>query len=386
MTAIRWTRSLSGVSFTSGIVAGLFVLVFCHGLSARFGEGLTFIAGAFAAVTLGLIAGAASLRGMKFQSRLGTILPCLLVAGWAIAFPQLADMAALACRSISLESLASPLVQYALACGVSLVLLGVPAACAARLGFAARSLRMGWLLSGLACGLFAAANLIAPWLGISWTASIAAACGAAILVARPRAEFRQAETVRPGRIAPATWMTAVLTTLAAAAGAAALCRLALQLFPSAEAEEWSAWAGFALGTAFGWVLSRRGQSDQRRRAVVRLLLSGGLALALPALLFGLLTECSLAVTASVSQASVLLLIRSLASAAFLLPLGTAWGAAVATLEPESSAEEDGSPAQTPFAAGLFLRLLPVPAPAIWPLAGCLRAERVSRRLQRAARF
>ena len=38
----------------AALVAGLYLVAFCHPLTARFGTGLTFVAGAFAAATVGI--------------------------------------------------------------------------------------------------------------------------------------------------------------------------------------------------------------------------------------------------------------------------------------------------------------------------------------------
>ncbi len=124
----NWSRSTAGGSFGSGMVAGLYLVVFSHSLTARFGSGLMFTAGALTAVTMGLLAGAIGSRGRPTRSKSRTIVACLMLAVWAVAFGFLGDWTQIAVRSISLEALASPLVQYAVALSVSLVLLGIPAA------------------------------------------------------------------------------------------------------------------------------------------------------------------------------------------------------------------------------------------------------------------
>ncbi|HEX4073133.1 MAG TPA: hypothetical protein VHX68_18275, partial [Planctomycetaceae bacterium] len=114
----NWGRSTAGGSFGSGMVAGLYLIVFSHSLTARFGSGLMFTAGALTAVTVGLLAGAIGSPGRPTRSKSRTIVACLMLAVWAVAFAFLGNWTQFAVRSISLEALASPLVQYAVALGV----------------------------------------------------------------------------------------------------------------------------------------------------------------------------------------------------------------------------------------------------------------------------
>ncbi len=326
--AIEWGRSTAGGSFGSGVVAGLYLVAFCHPLTARFGTGLTFVAGAFAAATVGTLVGAIGLRGRTAGSRWRSIVPCSVLAVWAMVFGWLADLTSLCCRSIALDAFASPLVQYTVAFGASLVLVGVPAACAARLSLGNSSIRVGWLLSGAAAGLVVAVHIVGPWFGMQWAAWIAAAGSLAIIGSRPLQTLGPTESARTIGFRLPALVGPVFASVTVGMAAAALGRLTLQLFPSAEAEQWIGWAGFLMGTAAGLVLSRRGSANEQRRMVVRLMLAGAFCMALPVALFAVLTDWFLGVTSSVSQVGLLMLIRGTSAAALLFPLGAAWGALV----------------------------------------------------------
>jgi spermine/spermidine synthase len=308
------------------MVAGLYLVVFCHSLTARFGSGLMFTAGALTAVTLGLLVGTIGSRGRPTGSKSRTIVACLMLAVWAVAFGFLANWTQIAVRSISLEALASPLVQYAVALGVSLLLLGIPAACAARLGFSSPSVRIGWLWSGAATGLVVTAQIVGPWLGLDWAAWIAVAGSALIIATRPRQPIAHTPAARTVGSRVAAIIGPVAASLAAGLGAAAFERLTLQLFPSAEAEQWTAWSGFLIGTAAGWILARRQTAEHSSRIVVRLVFASATGMAAALVLFATLTDWSLALTSSVSEVALLMLARGFAAAVFFVPLGTAWGA------------------------------------------------------------
>ncbi len=118
----------------------------------------------------------------------------------------------------------------------------------------------------------------------------------------------------------------MVASLAAGLGAAAFERLTLQLFPSAEAAQWTAWAGFVIGTAAGCDPGARETAEHSSRIVVRLVFASATGLAAALVLFTTLTDWSLALTSSVSQVSLLMLARGFAAAVFFVPLGTAWGA------------------------------------------------------------
>jgi hypothetical protein len=339
----NWGRSTAGGSFGSGMIAGLYLVVFGHSFSARFGSGLTVTAGALSAVTVGLLVGAIGSRGRPTRSKSRTIVACLVLAVWAVAFGLLSNWTQIAVRSISLEALASPLVHYAVALGVSLVLLGIPAAGAARLGFSSPSVRIGWLLTGGATGLLVTAQVVAPGLGVEWAAWIAVAGSAILIATRPRQPIAQTPAARRVSSRLAGVAGPVVTSLAAGLGAAAFERLTLQLFPSAEAEQWTAWAGFLIGTATGWILARRETAQHSSRIAVRLVFASATGMAAAVVLFATLTDWSLALTSSVSQVGLLMLARGFAAAVFFVPLGTAWGAILGRGEIPAGESHEASP-------------------------------------------
>lgn len=330
---LRAGRSVAGGSFGSGLVAGLYLVGFAHPLISRFGGGSTFFAAAVAATAFALFLGSLFVPARTRVSQLSTMVLCTLLALWAIAFGWLGGVAGLSCRSIALESFAAPVVQFAIGCAVSLFLIGVPVFCAARLSLLARSVRVGWLLVGAALGMIAAAHIVGPCFGIQWALWIAAACSFGVIATRASQPGEAAASPAAAQFASAQFsvLAAIGPHLAAAAagtGAAGLGRLTLQLFPSAEAAQWTAWAGFLLGTAAGWSFARRGFAEQRRQRVARIVLASAVGVALPVLLFGTITDWFLGTTAGVSQVALLMLIRAGSAAVLFAPLGAAWGALV----------------------------------------------------------
>jgi hypothetical protein len=319
--AVNWGRSSAGGSFAGGGIAAWYVVGFAHPLTARFGTSFPVLAGALTAAVVAMVAAASVPRRASAASRWRNALICLLVAVWAIAFGRLNEIAGLAYRWLSLDLLSRPLVQFAIAFAVSLLLLGLPIACATRLSLASRSARAGWLLSGAALGLVLAAQIIAPLFGVQWVLWIAAACSLVIVATRRQADAANQETILPSNV-----LWPVCGSVAAGIVAATLGRLALQLCPSAEGLEWTNWTGFLFGAAVGLALARRAKAESRRLATGWLLLAGALGAAVPVACFGILTDWSLAATASVSQLGLLLLIRIVAAASIFLPLGLAWGA------------------------------------------------------------
>jgi spermidine synthase len=325
---IRWARSTAGGSFGGGLAAGLYAVAFCHPLTARFGTGLTFVAGAFAAATFGLLIGAIGWGSRAARPRWQAIVPCAVLAVWAIAGGWLVQLSGLFCRSMDLDTVASPLVQAAVACGASLLLIGVPVACAARLSLGNSRPRVGWLLSGGATGLIMAAHFVGPWLGIQWAGWIAAVCSLAVIASRPRPSLRSVPPAQTSGFSRPVLIGTVFASLTAGMAAAALERLTLQLFPSAEAMQWTAWAGFLMGTAAGWRWTRRRLADQQRQTAAWLVLAGGFCTALTLVLFPVLTDWFLDVTSNVSQVGLLMGIRGALAAALLFPLGAAWASLV----------------------------------------------------------
>ena len=324
--AANWGRSTAGGSFGSGIVAGLYLVVFGHSLTARFGSGLTFTAGALTAVTVGLVVGAIGSRSAPdtIEKPNDRRLPDLAV--WAMAFGCLGNWTQIAFRSISLEPSRRPSCNTAVAFGVSLVLLGMPAACAARLGFSSPRVRIGWLLSGAATGLLVTAQIrrAAGWASSGPRGSPSPGAPSSLRLGRDsrlRKRLPREESVH----AIAAVVGPVVASLAAGLGAAAFERLTLQLFPSAEAAQWTAWAGFLIGTAAGWILRAAQTAEQPTRIVVRLVFASATGMAAALVLFTTLTDWSLALTSSVSQVGLLMLARGFGGGGFLRAAGHGLG-------------------------------------------------------------
>jgi hypothetical protein len=369
--AIDWSRSTAGGSFAGGVAAGLYAVAFWHPLTARFGTGLTFEAGTLAAGTVGLLVGAIASRSRKAGSRGRSIIACLLLAVWALAFGSLANVAGLCCKSIDLDTLASPLTQSAVAFCVSLLLIGVPAACAAQLGLGKSFLRMGWFLSGGTAGLLAAVYVVGPWFGIAWTAPIAVVCCLAVIASRSRPTIRTSESTQANNPGLRGAIGSVFASVTVGMMAAALGRLTFQLFPDAEALQWSAVGGFLMGTAAGLILSVRGSIDRQRRMAARLALAGAFCSALSVVLFSTLTDWFLGATASVSQVALLMSIRGTAAALSLFPLGAVWGGLVG-LCPRAAVSERSDESPSPQELGTHLDALLRSTPAL--LAGYLAAR------------
>src|ERR1700685_3604809 len=172
----EWIRSAAGRSFVGGLAAGAYAVLFWHSFAARFGGAPTIQAGAFAAITVGLVGGAIGARKLNPGGRAQSIVAGLLVAAWAAAFGPLCDAAAVCFQFVDLDVLASPFAQCAAGFGGALVLFAVPTAFAARFGFANPALRSGWLLVGIATGLLATVHVIGPWLALQWAAGLGAVC------------------------------------------------------------------------------------------------------------------------------------------------------------------------------------------------------------------
>ncbi len=319
--SIDWGRSSAGGSFASGCVASWFAVGFAHPLIARFGSSFPVLAGAFVAAILAMMAAATGARQRSDASRWQSLLVCLLVAVWAIAFGQLAEIAGSSYRWLSLEWLTRPYVQFAMALAASLLLLGVPIACVTSLSLASPSLRAGWLLSGAALGLVVAAQLVGPLLGIDWIRWIAAGCGLAVVVTR-----RPLHAANEGPIRSTALFWTVGGSLAVGIVAAALGRLTIQLCPSAEGLAWTNWTGLLLGAALGLTVSHRVATERRRLTIGWLILAGSLGAVLPLVSFGILIDGSLAATTGFSQVGWLILIRGVVGAGLVLPLGLIWGA------------------------------------------------------------
>jgi Spermine/spermidine synthase domain len=318
---INWSRSSAGGSFASGCVVACYVVGFVHPLSARFGTSFPFIAGALIATIMAMLSAAIGAGPIAEGWRRRTTIVCLTVAVWAIALERLNEIAGFGYRSLSLDFLSRPYVQFGMALVTSLLLLGVPIACATRLALGTPSARRGWLLSGAALGLLVAAQIIGPLLGIQWVLWIAAA-GSLMIVATRRATEDSTQEC-PSRSSNVVWQ--FCGSLAVGVAAAALGRLILQLAPSAESLQWTDWTGFLLGTAIGLAISRGPASERRQLTTAWLLMAGALGAVLPVVSFGILTDWSLAATAGVSQVGWLFLIRSVVVACVFLPLGIAWG-------------------------------------------------------------
>ena len=320
-SSVNWGRSSAGGSFAGGCVAAWYTVGFAHPLAARFGTSFPVLAGASAAAILALLAATmgAGRSGAAWQRR--TILVCLFVAVWAISFGRLTDFAAAGYHSFSLELLSRRLVQFALAFATSLALLGVPIACATRLSLGTSTGRVVWILVGAACGLVVATQIVGPFLGTQWVLWIAAASGLIAVATRRRLD----DSAQAQASGSTTVLWPLCGSLAVGIAAAALGRLTLQLAPSAEALEWTDWAGFLFGTAVALVLLQRAASDRRGLTVAWLLLAAAIGATLPVACFGTLTDWSLAETANVSQVGWLILIRAAFVTAVFLPLGFAWG-------------------------------------------------------------
>jgi hypothetical protein len=320
-STINWGRSSAGGSFAGGCVAAWYAIGFIHPLSARFGTSLPFQAGAITAAILAMLTAAIAVgHGVQGWRRRTTVL-CLIVAVWAITNGRLSELAGFGFRSLSLDLLSRVHVQFGMALVTSLLLLGVPIAAATRLSLGTPSARRGWLLSGAALGLVVATQLVGPTLGVQWMLWIAAACSLVIVGTRRPSD----DPTQEQALGSASAFGTLFGSLAVGIAAASLGRLILQLAPSAEALEYTNWTGFLFGAAAGLALSRRFASEGRRLTIAWLLLAGAIGALLPVASFGLLTDWSLAATASVSQVAWLFLIRSVVVACVFLPLGIAWG-------------------------------------------------------------
>jgi Spermine/spermidine synthase domain len=368
-----WQRSSAGTSFCGGTLAGLYGVAFCHQMFARFGGGLIVSGGTAAAVALGLLAASIG-RRQGSRSVALPIAAALIPAVWALANGWLADGIDLACQSLTLDVLASPLGQFAVALGTALLLLGIPAACAARLVFRNPALGGSWVCAGAAAGCLVAAYGIGPWFGAQWAGLIAAGLTVA-WVARLAHSRRQTATAAPAEtrdarvlhtamadaerrepVLPASptgpeFARILVGSVAAGLIAGALSRLVQQLVPGTEAIEWTVCAGFLLGAAATWRIVR-GQSDEGRlpRGALVMLVAA-LGCALPIVLFRPLTDVLLAVTATLSNVSLLMMARGAIASMALFAAGAIWAAGVGSRATRSRQRRGESAANLSEAEG-----------------------------------
>jgi hypothetical protein len=328
-----WLRSAAGTSFGGGLLAGLFGVAFSHQLFARFGGGLMTSGGSAAAVAIGLLAATiGARRGRQLASP--SLVAALIPAVWALSINWLAGGVELACRSLDLDLLASPWGQFEAAFGAALLLLGIPAACAARVALQDAALDGFWVIAGAAIGCLTAAYGFGPWFGVQWAGLIAAGLTVAWAIGIAVIRWRAARVTDAIVEAPSSASSApdfariVIGSFAAGLTAAALVRVVQQLMPGTEAVAWTVCAGFLLGVAAIWRSVHPEFNERRlpRAAVVVLVCAIGCAL--PVVLFRSLTDLFLAATATFSNVSVLLLVRGFAAGMTLFAAGGLWAAAV----------------------------------------------------------
>ena len=168
-----WLRSEAGTSFCGGMLAGLFGVAISHQMFARFGGGLMTSGGAAAAVAIGLLAATIGAR-RGGELRRPSLVAALIPAVWVLSINWLAQGVEWACHSFDLDALASPWGQFGAAFGAALLLLGIPAACAARVALQNAALDGFWVIAGAAVGCLTAAYGFGPWFGVQWAGLIAA--------------------------------------------------------------------------------------------------------------------------------------------------------------------------------------------------------------------
>jgi hypothetical protein len=343
-----WVRSTAGSSFGGGLLAAFFAVAFCHQLFARFGGGLVMSSGAATAVGVGLLAAAIEVRIVSRSRRLSFI-TVLTLAVWACALGWLADAAGLALRSFDLESLASSAAQFEAAYGIALLLLAVPAFCAARLALRSFTLDGFWVCAGGAAGCLTAAYGFAPWFGAQGTGLITAGATIAwavrLYVTRGvEARDQQFEGTVDGQTEPAVsirptsldFARVLISSFSAGLAAAALARVVEQLMPGTQAIAWTCCAGFCLGAALSWRIVRGEYCEPRFTRAPFAVLIAALACALPLVLFGSFTDWFLAATATLSSVWLLFLVRGLVATVFLFAPGALWSAVVDWSTPNRS--------------------------------------------------
>ena len=252
-----WLRSAAGTSFGGGWLAGLFGVAFCHQLFAPFGGGLMTSGGSAAAVAIALLA--ATIGARRGRQLAGpSLVAALIPAVWALSINWLAGGVESACHSLDLELLASPWGQFGAAFGAALLLLGIPAACAARVALQNVALDGFWVISGAAIGCLTAAYGFGPLFGVQWAGLIAAGLTVAWAIRIAAIRWRAARVTDAIVEGPSSVSSApdlariVIGSFVAGLSAAALVRLVQQLMPGTEAVEWTACAGFLLGVAAIW--------------------------------------------------------------------------------------------------------------------------------------
>ncbi len=389
-----WLRSAAGTSFCGGLLVGLFGVALSHQMFARFGGGLMTSGGAAAAVTIGVLAATIG-RRRGGPLRRPSLVAALIPAVWALSINWLAQGVEWACHSFDLDVLASPWGHFGVAFGAALLLLGIPAACAARVALQNAALDGFWVIAGVAVGCLTAAYGFGPWFGVQWAGLIASGLTVAwvirVAVIRWSAATVQDEIVEEPTSGPSApeFARIVIGSFAAGLTAAALARLVQQLMPGTEAVEWTVCAGFLLGVAATWRSVRPEFNERRSPRAAVVVLVAAIGCALPVLLFQSLTDLFLAATATFSNVSVLLLIRGLAAAVTLFAAGALWAAVVGRPDGETNRHPALLVSAAPaLLAGLigarWLMLLGVPLPALVAAGALLPATFAAAALMRAA--
>ncbi len=368
---LAWLGSTAGTSFCCGALASLYSVVFCHQMFARLGSGLMTSAATAAALAIGLLIGAVGSR--LGRSRAASAIVALVPAIWILLSGWFADRMGSVYGSFELSALAAPKAQFAAALGTALLLVGVPAACGARLALGNRTLDGAWGCFGAGVGCLITAYGLGPWFGLQWTGGLAAVVTVAWvaqaafrrssirdLLADERLTVATAKT--PGAL---TFLAIVFGSVAAGLTAGSLARLIQQLMPGTEAIEWTACAGFLLGAAASWRFVHAERIEWRLPRVALVVLAAALTCALPVVLFRSLTDLFLAATASLSNVALLFFVRGLAVAVVLSAAGALWAAIV-------SWGTVSEPAARESASDRHPRFLAICGPAL--LAGLIGAR------------
>ena len=347
-TIRRFCTSARVRTWLAGALCGLYLLVWCHAYLGRWGMSLPAVAGLATGLTLGVEVAWRRAQRRRAGNSAGT--PFLLhlgLASWTVALPWLISGWSAVIGRVPVDTLATPAMMWSVMLAGGIVLLAVPAALLAGLGWIAAgadanghrpgSERLAQWLAGAASGLAFGALFLAPGWGLQMVASLLAVVGAAVAFTYLMRRTGTEPDVRPvagphgsvdsarGRMSRALWSG--LACCAAGAFCAGGQRLAHQLMPAAAYTIVIQWAALLLGAAWGMKTARRrlAAGSSYRQIEAAACWWGAAVFAIVPLGFPLLIDGMLLLNAHVASVWVLMAGRSLVAGLLVLPAGVCAG-------------------------------------------------------------
>lgn len=343
-----------------GGIAGLSLFVWSEQLVCLLGTSTTVAATMSAALAIGILFGSTVLphwprRVMSASTALGVLQ--LLLAAQAVAMPWLLDTVNAVISQPGLMGLHGSGRNAGILSGICLVLLGVPAgliSCSVNLlqgaGSPVPHTAPHRFFFGIAAGVVMAGGLLAPWLGLQYTALAGAALGVSLgmLILLRRSDdiaLAAPDTTTMNRTSLREMASRLVALLCVGSLTGLVVRLLDQLFPTTIYSDCAAIAGPILGIVCGLSWQARcnttdAESGPRRRLLLCLAAATSCVLLVAA--FPLLILAALWLTAHVSSPGLLLAARGMIIAISLFPIGLAAAACSTAVNANSGAASSAS--------------------------------------------